>query len=602
MRENLKTVFIISILFGLAFLKPALVLSQEQDLQYLSTSKNWLNLVHYRKNIFGGYKSLIRGDNYFLAKDGANNPLAELKETLRQMQDPKLSQTVQCRYMARREMLLRLGYLYEDDLVKCKDWQEWLNNLKPDSVSLIFASADIESASSSFGHLLLKIHNSKNVKERELLDYGINFAARTGDTKGIAYAMKGLVGGFPANYGMAPYHHLIKEYTHLEGRDLWEYKLALSRPEIARLLMHLREINDVHFDYHFLDDNCSYMILKALEIARPSLVLTDDIRPWSIPIDALKAVNNSPDIVIESKRKKSQRTQWQNIRLQLDSYEKKHILEISENLKRENGDISFASSRELEALQYYYSQFAVTDENQKFRYKLNSERATRKDIVQWNEMDEVNNPLNQPTESHNSAMLSVGLGKVDKDDALFVRLRPGLQGWGEFDWGLAPGSELEVFNIEGIQKSNEGMKLKKLDLINFRVKKPMNFLEKSLSWSASLGWKDSIYSELQMGPSFNLGSRINWTESTVFRIQQIGEQTQALGLQSDLSYLIADKLDFFVRHRWLGRNSYGPSEEVNVVLAFRYQPNQEFSITDQQEKGEPAGFQRKQFVSYRYFF
>ena len=466
MFSNLSIIFLI--LFGLVFYKPTLVFSQEPDLKQLSTSNDWLNLVHYRKTFFG-YKSLIKGDNFFLAKNGDSDPHSELVETLKQMQDPKTSAQIQCRYMARREMLLRLGYLYQDDLVKCKEWEAWISSLKPESMSLIFASADLESASSSFGHLLLKIHNNKNIKERELLDYGINFAARTGDAKGIAYAYKGLIGDFPANYGMAPYHHLIKEYTHLEGRDLWEYKLALGKTEIERLLMHLREINEVHFDYYFLDDNCSYMILKALEIARPSLVLTDDVRPWSIPLDALKTVVNSPDMVTDLKRKVSQRTQWNNIKLQLSSYEKKNITEFKENLKRENGDFTFASARELEALQYYFSQIPVTEENQKYRHKLNSERAKRKDVVEWIETQEVNHPLSQPTESHDSAMISVGVGKVNKDDSLFLRIRPGMHGWGEFDWGLAPGSELELFNIEGIQKSDEGMKLSRFDLLNTLV-------------------------------------------------------------------------------------------------------------------------------------
>ena len=43
----------------------------------------WHIILHYKKNITGGYTSLVDDPNFFFAKKGKNDPEAELEETIR---------------------------------------------------------------------------------------------------------------------------------------------------------------------------------------------------------------------------------------------------------------------------------------------------------------------------------------------------------------------------------------------------------------------------------------------------------------------------------------------------------------------------------------
>ena len=52
-------------------------------------------------------------------------------------------------------------------------------------------------------------------------------------------------------------------------RDAWQVE------ETARMVEHVWELRQVRFDYYFFDENCSFRLLELLEVARPSLRLTD---------------------------------------------------------------------------------------------------------------------------------------------------------------------------------------------------------------------------------------------------------------------------------------------------------------------------------------
>jgi len=59
-----------------------------------------------------------------------------------------------------------------------------------------------------------------------LLSFAVNYAARTDETNGFAYAIKGVFGFYPGYYSLLPYYVKVREYNDLERRDVWEYPLA----------------------------------------------------------------------------------------------------------------------------------------------------------------------------------------------------------------------------------------------------------------------------------------------------------------------------------------------------------------------------------------
>ncbi len=113
----------------------------------------------------------------------------------------------------------------------------------------------------------------------------------------MTYAVKGLGGGYPGRFSTIPYYLKVKNYSNLENRDLWEYRLNLSQDQIDRLVLHLWELGSTHFDYYFFDENCSYHLLSLLEVANPELRLRDRFPLWVIPADSLRPVLDSPGLV-----------------------------------------------------------------------------------------------------------------------------------------------------------------------------------------------------------------------------------------------------------------------------------------------------------------
>ena len=48
------------------------------EVETLATSPEWLKLLHYHQKTFGGYEGLVENDDFYVAENGRNNPLAEL--------------------------------------------------------------------------------------------------------------------------------------------------------------------------------------------------------------------------------------------------------------------------------------------------------------------------------------------------------------------------------------------------------------------------------------------------------------------------------------------------------------------------------------------
>jgi hypothetical protein len=190
--------------------------------------------------------------------------------------------------------------------------EEWINKIGAKKISLIFASGYLGNPASSFGHTFLKLSNPKNQGGLELIDYGINYAARTGEADGAIYALYGLFGYFPGAFGLLPYHQMIKEYTNLEGRDLWEYELNFSEEEVKTLLKILLQEEDKTYDYYFLTDNCSYRILWLLQRVRPSLQFFQNYKPYVIPLDTVKDLIQQSELVTKITYRPSLMTKYEN--------------------------------------------------------------------------------------------------------------------------------------------------------------------------------------------------------------------------------------------------------------------------------------------------
>lgn len=281
------------------------VLLERARRQALAADSAWLRLGHWQATRDGGYLSQVDDPAFFLAKSGKRNPSVELTATLQALLESPLPGQEHlhplCRFPARSFWLRKtldidLSTLPE---VSCQALTTFLERSNPESASVIFSSYYIQDPASSFGHTFVRLNRIKDseLARQELLDIGVDYAAQADDANPLIYGIKGLSGLYRGRFSFMPYYFKVREYADFESRDLWEYELNLDDDQLAMFVFHLWELGHVYFDYYFLNENCSYHILSAIETARPDVDLKRHIRRLVIPGDTVKALFENEGLV-----------------------------------------------------------------------------------------------------------------------------------------------------------------------------------------------------------------------------------------------------------------------------------------------------------------
>ena len=292
--------------------------------EHLAGDVTWLRLGHYRRGLFGGWKSQADGMDFFLSESGKTDPAAELDATLRGVfgllklsaeQAERHVQPPPCRFPARAAWLFSKLQFDPAQLPdeQCPRLSEYMQKLQPAAAVLVFSSYYLNNPASAFGHTFLRIQKGGDVPpaDRELLDHGVDYSATADTDNPLFYAFKGLTGFFRGVFHLFPYFYKVREYNDYESRDLWEYELNLTPQQLAMLAAHIFELGSTYFDYYYLDENCSYHVLAALETVSPELHLLDGLKLPVIPADTIKALYANPGLVKRVQYRPSLATQFQ---------------------------------------------------------------------------------------------------------------------------------------------------------------------------------------------------------------------------------------------------------------------------------------------------
>ena len=253
----------------------------------------------------GGYTSEVDDPGFFLSPNGKSDPAEELQATLTHFFSATLvgrsQQPAQCAFVARYHWLKEKLNFQESQLIPqtCERFNSWMEELNPASISFIFPSAYMDNPASMFGHSFLRVDQKDQTPETNILAYTINYAAEVPPNAGIEFAYKGIFGGYKGFFSTIPYYMKVKEYGDIENRDIWEYRLNFSQEQNRRLLMHAWELGNAYFDYYFFKENCAYHILSLLEVADPTLHLTDQFHFATIPADTIRLLIRQPGLVKE---------------------------------------------------------------------------------------------------------------------------------------------------------------------------------------------------------------------------------------------------------------------------------------------------------------
>ncbi|MFI8645727.1 DUF4105 domain-containing protein [Pseudomonas iridis] len=464
-----------------------------QRLQQLANDRFWISLGHYETAKLGGWRSYVSDKKFFLAPDGNEHPDRELAATVQALYAPASlgEQHAQCVYPARTRWLKTQLNLTDLPMPACAEYKKWFKDVSPHSAVMIFPAAYLNSPSSMFGHTLLRIDQADVQSDKtSLLSYAINFGAYIeGSDNSILYAWKGLMGGYPGLFALVPYQEKLSEYRSLENRDLWEYRLNLTQEETARMVEHVWELKQIQFDYFFFDENCSYRLLELLQVARPSLRLTEQFPLTAIPTDTVKAVKEAG--LVESIEYRPSRERELLSRAEpLTDEEQQWVLKVSAEQQVLQEPAFKALPRARQAL--------IIDAAYRLeRYRANGQerdpqRAQRSfellRAINKNPAPELEIPRpGLPEDGHESRTWQAGLGT--RGDRAFAEygLRMAYHDLNDNAESFPLGAQIEILQMKLRQYEGNHWQFQQLDLATIRSLTPRNELLQPLSWQVTGG-------------------------------------------------------------------------------------------------------------------
>ncbi|WP_449106362.1 Lnb N-terminal periplasmic domain-containing protein [Pseudomonas mohnii] len=464
-----------------------------QRLQQLANDPFWISLGHYETAKLGGWRSYVSDKKFFLAADGNEHPDHELAATVQALYAPASAgeQHAQCVYPARTRWLKAQLNLTDLPTVDCAEFKQWFKDVSPHSAVMIFPAAYLNSPSSMFGHTLLRIDQADvQTDKTSLLSYAINFGAYIeGSDNSILYAWKGLMGGYPGLFALVPYQEKLSEYRSLENRDLWEYRLNLTQAETARMVEHVWELKQIKFDYFFFDENCSYRLLELLQVARPSLRLTEQFPLTAIPTDTVKAVKEA-GLVESIQYRPSRERELLNRAEPLTAEEQQWVLKVSADQNQLQAPAFKAQPRDRQAL--------IIDAAYRLdRYRANGQerdpaRAQRSfellRAINQNPAPELDIPQpGLPEDGHESRTWQAGLGTRGDKPFGEYGLRMAYHDLNDNAESFPLGAQIEILQLKLRQYEGNDWQLQQLDLATIRSLTPRNELLQPLSWQVTGG-------------------------------------------------------------------------------------------------------------------
>jgi len=560
----------IQLFFGLLLFQTLLFSNTNLSLTInkLSKTAQWHRLLHFKNG-----ESEIDDKRFFFAKDGKINPKAELKASIKKLISDKSDDenSTLCRYPSRSNWILeQIPTLKEQiKIPKCTSLKKELKELSAKHVTLILASAHINSPASAFGHTFLRIDNNPDTP---LLSYAVNYTAQTTKDNGFVYAYQGLFGGYKGRYSIDPYYKKLKEYSDLEQRDIWEYTLDLTQEQIDRMVLHIFEIRHFYADYFFLAENCSYNLLWLIEVATKKSNLTNQFNFKAIPIDTLRAVVNKKlvkkTLYRPSKRKKilalSEAIQNNSKALDFAQSNDYNFSKI-ENLTKEDKIASLELATALLKIRRSENKISKKEYLPKFlkilRYRSRLGKVDKKDIP----------TPSSPKDGHLSSKASLS---YMTDKIVKVRAKVSYHDIYDNDNGYISGAYISFLNT-AIEYKDNNIFLEEIDFLNIKSYAIQDAIFKPISWQVALGakriFKNELNSYITAGAGVTLGRDNLYgfatiTPSIYYRKNEEHSIAGNIGLFYNPSKKL--KLGFTASHEWFTEDREIKKAEPFITYSF----------------------------------
>lgn len=522
MRIALLLIAVLSSAAGRAAGDPAYLAELQQAARAadLAAHPYWRKLGHYKDNrLLSGASSSVDVAHFFLAADGKHDPAAELEATLASFfsDEPRHDEPPQCRVKARYQWLK--GKLAFDAArlpeQRCEFFEKWVAAMDPAAISLVFAANDLNSPATMYGHTLLRVDPVGAEGESPLLSHAINYAAEVAtEAANVGYILQALVGGFYGQYSTFRYHERVRQYVRVNHRDLWEYPVRFTRPELDRVMWHLWEMRDVGSDYLFFTENCAYMLLSLLDTGNEALDLTaefDDPIPFVIPVDTVRAARDAGVLGEPRMRPSMARTLSHRLGL-LEPAQYDWVLDYAAgDAGLDDARFAGASARDrarlLEVAGDYllFRQQAGNLVRELAMPRMRAALAARSELAERADFPPVPVPAVTPDRGHESSRLALGVRSDRYDSAAVIRARGAYHDRLDPTAGFLAGGEIEFVDLS-LLIGDDKVRVGELKLVSVQTVAAWDRAFRPWLWQAQGGLRRYGLDNIAARPRQSLGA------------------------------------------------------------------------------------------------
>ena len=234
---------------------------------------------------------------FFWLRMAGKNPEAELHANLRALVEAPgedSEEHFRCRFPARAGFLTSQLAISPEQLepIECKGLEKFRSDFRARSVSLMYATANLDEPASMFGHTMLLFGQ----EDEEPMDDLVTSYVAVVTHSGLAQIYRGAFGGFGSVVEVANLAQRLLTYNTRESRNLWSFELNLSEDRVGRIIDHLWEMKSTYFNYFYMDENCSFYNQHFLQVGVPELEI-DGMGEFALPIEAVYLVLQYPELV-----------------------------------------------------------------------------------------------------------------------------------------------------------------------------------------------------------------------------------------------------------------------------------------------------------------
>tara|TARA_R110000868_G_scaffold20678_5_gene87139 strand:+ start:5133 stop:6839 length:1707 start_codon:yes stop_codon:yes gene_type:complete len=481
--------FLRLIILGLSSLSTLLIASP------VKKNKQWDKIIFADK---GTLRSQVSNSEYFL---GNSNSIIDeynvFKTTFNT--NETLNKEYACAFPARfslyKEMNPNIANIH---LEECLELNSFLDALPGNKISIGLASEHLSSPSSSFGHLMLILHNQDELKLDDLV---IHFAAKTDKRDGfLSYAFKGLTGGYPSYFIIEPFYNKLHEYVDKEQRTLYVNEITISPKELKLLKYMLFELNRAEFPYYFLNLNCAHRVDELLSAA-----IDKDVRRnliYTLPIDVFRKHQDLKNKAYMLKPSSMQAIESYKLLSNKDKLKFRSVTESSSRLDA-------SSSSELKKTLFFYNQYKFKALGYKIQNYADNLSKSKSFPATQNETDLSSNDISNDT---TQTLTLKYFYDTRTANGVLLEYLPVYNQISAFQRNKQFESEFKVFHVSLLYTKNNDLSLNYLDLLSLQFFPPFNAIQSDLSWQFISRLQDDkkYYMEYGLGQTFGSSVLINY--------------------------------------------------------------------------------------------